>query len=270
MAIRLQPMIVGVCATVLLSVAVSAQAGERNRPAKDPLANRAMVNAGFLGKHPDLRNRNLGLAAHGRGDNEQALRYFRRASYFGDKTSQAVVAEMYWNGWGTGMDRAMAYVWMDLAAERGWPIMLARRESAWEALTPGERERALAEGVAVYARYGDDVAKPRINSQLRRGQLNTTGSRTGFAGSLMIYTAIPGTMMSSLESDGSSMPAYATIDGSEFYDRDYWEPARYHDWQERRWEQTMAGRVQAGPLQPVKKDAPVGTESENDAPGNDP
>src|SRR5690606_37356868 len=117
--------------------------------------------------------------------------------------SQAMVGEMLWKGQGTPVDRPLAYAWMDLAAERGYRGFLGFRERYWEQLDEVEREQAVSQGQAVYARYGDAVAQPRIAAVLRRARSQVTGSRTGFVGSLKIHTTGP---------DGEPI----TIDGSKF------------------------------------------------------
>src|SRR5687768_7671599 len=92
----------------------------------------------FLDAHPDIKFRNRGFAAQERGDLAAAHEAFERAARFADKPSQAVIAEMLWKGEGVAQDRAKAYAWMDLAAERGYRAMLVQREEYWKALTPAE------------------------------------------------------------------------------------------------------------------------------------
>ena len=189
----------------------------------------------FLAAHPDLRFRLLGLQAFEAGKLEKAMEHFKRAARYADKPSQAMVAELLWAGKGAAMDRATAYAWMDLAAERQFKVMLAQRERYWLALTPEEQARALEIGKAVYAEYGDKVAKPRMEVALRRARGSSTGSRTGFTGNLRII--IPG-------------PAgEITLDGSQFYQDKFWKPADYWAWQAEEWKEMPKGRVDVGPLQ---------------------
>ena len=68
-----------------------------------------MTSQGFLSAHPDLGNRLQGLDSLEDGNFKRALQDFRRASRYGDKPSQGVIAEMYWNGQGVEVDRATAY-----------------------------------------------------------------------------------------------------------------------------------------------------------------
>ena len=58
---------------------------------------------------------------------------------------------------------------MDLAAERGTEWLVVQRERFWEALSADERERAVREGRALYAEFGDPAATPRLERELRAG-----------------------------------------------------------------------------------------------------
>lgn len=150
----------------------------------DPTEDSLMVTAGFLSYHPDLRLRLEGIEALEDKQPEEAFKWFQRAAFYADKPSQGMVAEMLWTGQGVAKDPGLAYAWMDLAAERGYRGFLLLRERYWNQLDPAERERAIEHGQALYARYGDAAARPRLAAQLRRGRREMTGSRTGFTGNL--------------------------------------------------------------------------------------
>lgn len=212
-------------------------------PPPDPAADRQMVSAGFLSSHPDLRYRLLGLEEFKQGRYEDALRFFQRASFYADKPSQGMVAEMLWNGQGVARDPALAYAWMDLAAERSYAGFLGLRERYWNALGESERERALAEGEAIYAKYGDAAAQPRLATVLRRGRRNVTGSRTGFAGNVQIYVPGPG--------------GYEQIDGTKFFDERYWDPKQYQAWHDSIWMKPRIGRVSVGEVQQMPEQGPA-------------
>lgn len=199
-----------------------------------------VLSAGFLPAHPDLHFRQLGLAAFNREQYEEALHLFKRAGYFGDKPSQGMVAEMYWLGKGVAQDKAIAYAWMDLAAERGYRNFLGQREHYWSALSEAEQVRALSEGRALYARYGDAATTPRITSALRRGKNKSAGSRTGYTGNMKIVIAGPG---------GGDI----TIDGSQFYNPKYWDPEKYRAWQDSIWKEPKMGLVQVGDVEKVEQ-----------------
>ncbi|RZA37232.1 MAG: sel1 repeat family protein [Lysobacteraceae bacterium] len=235
----------------LLPFSLAIAAEKKAAPAPDPTEDPLLVSSGFLSWHPDLRFRLWGLEARGKKKFEDALQLFQRAAFYGDKPSQGMVAEMYWNGEGTAKDPALAYAWMDLAAERGYVGFLGLRERYWNALDATQRARAISEGQALYARYGDAATTPRIAAQLRRGRSKTTGSRTGSAGNLQIYVPGPGGL-------GES------IDGSKFYDERYWDPAQYRQWHDSIWSTPKVGRVEVGEIQQVGSRIPV-TQPDTDA-----
>ncbi len=225
----------------MLALAPMQSQAAENKPQAlpaDPTSDPLMITAGFLSGHPDLRFRLLGMEKRNAGDQEAAFRFFQRAAFYADKPSQAMVAEMLWNGSGTPADRAQAYAWMDLAAERGYEGFVELRERYWAALTAEQRAHAVAEGEAIYARFGDSAAKPRIATVMRRERRAVTGSRTGFAGNLRIM--VPG-------------PAGPEeIDGSKFYDDRYWDPDKYQQWHDAIWAKPRVARIDVGALSQVK------------------
>lgn len=226
--------------SMLLALQVPGAALAQSRSASsDPTEDALMLSAGFLTAHPDLRYRLLGLEEYKQGKFDDALRFFKRASYYSDKPSQGMVAEMLWNGQGTQRDPVLAYVWMDLAAERGYEGFLGLRERYWGQLDEAQRQHAIVEGQAIYAQYGDKAAQQRLATVIRRERRRMTGSRTGFTGSLQIY--VPG-------------PAgYERIDGSKFYDDRYWDPQKYQAWHDSIWMKPRVGRVSVGEIEKVKE-----------------
>jgi len=188
----------------------------------------------FLHFHPDLKHRMRGLALFEEGQLEAAHGAFLRSARFADKAAQAMVGEMYWDGIGVAADRALAYAWMDLASERGYKNFVVMRERFWARMSEEERERALQEGAALYEEFGDAVAKPRLESRLRQGRRELTGSRTGFAGSLQIMVQGPNGEYS--------------IDGSTYYADRYWKADEYFEWQDQIWHDPPVGTVEIGPL----------------------
>jgi len=201
-----------------------------------------MSTESFLEQHPDIHYRLLGLKAYRAKKFGDALAHFRRAARFADKPSQGMVAEMLWAGEGTPADRALAYAWMDLAAERDYNLMLVRREVFWQSLDAGERARALAEGKAIYAEFGDEVTQPRLERLLRAERRRVTGSRLGFVGNVQIVIPSP--------------TGDVSIDASHYYQDKFWKPEEYWKWQERDWKPPAKGHVEVGPLKsegPPKK-----------------
>lgn len=124
--------------------------------------------------------RELGIEAQREGRASRAHTHFLRAARLADKLSQAAIAEQYWTGQGVDADRALGYVWMDLAAERGTPALIGLRESYWQTLSAVERERVRAAGPALYAVYGDVAAMPRHAREQRRERYRIVGSRLGW------------------------------------------------------------------------------------------
>ena len=220
-----------------------AQGSKPTPPPPDPTESSSMVGAGFLSAHPDLRYRLLGMDEFKRGRYEDALRFFKRAAYYADKPSQGMVAEMLWNGQGTERDPVLAYAWMDLAAERGYAGFLGVRERYWNTLLEEQRARAINDGQALYAKYGDAAAQPRIATVLRRERRRTTGSRLGAVGNLQIY--VPGPS------------GFEQLDGSKFYDERYWDPQQYQAWHDSVWMKPRIGRVSVGELEQVQDSGKV-------------
>ncbi len=190
----------------------------------------------FFNGHPDLKWRALAVQARDQGHWSRAYTYFRRAARYADKASQAMVAEMLWEGRGVDVDRPLAYVWMDLAAERGREQFAQWRELYWLQLTPEERSEALRIGAQVYAEYGDEVAKRRQEGAMRRARQQITGSRTGYVGFLSVQSVVNGQYQ-------------GQIDGALFYDPKYWEPEQYWHWQDEIWDQLPRGIIDVLPIQ---------------------
>ncbi len=209
----------------------------KDDPADDP----RVVSAGFLNFHPDLQYRGYGYAAYRKQQFERALVLFRRAAYFADKPSQGMIGEMYAKGEGVPRDMALAYAWMDLAAERGYVGFTVLRERYWAAMSQAERDRSLEQGQALYAQFGDGAAKPRFATQLRRGSKEGVGSRTGFKGNVKINILGPS--------------GEETIDGSKFRDASYWNADQYWAMQDRVWRNPAGAKVNVGDVEAVRDTA---------------
>jgi hypothetical protein len=215
-----------------LALPAAAQSGDQG-PVNEPGAE--VMAAGFMNAHPDLMYRSRGVERFRDGDYEEALVRFTRAARFADKPSQGMLGEMYWTGQGVAQDRAMAYAWMDLAAERMWRPFVIKREMYWNELSADERERALEEGQKLYAEYGDAVAKPRKEQVMSRERKNVVGSRTG---------AVSGAVSIQIPGPGGT----ETISAKDYYDDRYWEADTYWAWQERVWKEARPAMVDVGPL----------------------
>lgn len=234
--------ILGCCLLLIASALPSAHAA-----AQEERIDPAVLTEGFLAAHPDLRWRAEGVRSYERKDYAAALTELKRAAYYGDKPAQAIIAEMYWGGIGVPEDRALAYAWMDIAAERAYHDFLVRREGYWRALDEAQRRDALERGQAVLAEYGDDVAKPRLERILKREMRRVTGSRVGFVGNL---TIIPNT--------GPLAGTGMTLRGDEYYAKKYWQPKEYWQLQDALWKAPLKGRVRVGELESVESKAGAG------------
>lgn len=195
----------------------------------------------FERHHPDVYHRQRGLEAFGADRPHAAVAEFLQGARFADKGSQAMLAEMHWDGLGVPPDRAVAYAWMDLAAERGYPLLVAKRERYSQAMTPAERERALVLGVALYADYGDAVAKPRLDDILLQGTRDIVGSRVGGTAAFVeVYTDI-GRGDSKNPVQGRKRPDY--------YAARYWQPDDYWRSVDLAWSTPPKGIVRVLPIE---------------------
>lgn len=195
-------------------------------PRTDAYESIVLQSHEFLVYHPDLRFRGLGMQARERGRHEEARNDFRNAARYGDKLSQAALADMLWNGQGGPVDRALGYAWMDLAAERGTEWLVVQRERFWEALSADERARAVREGRALYAEFGDPAATPRLERELRAGSMQQTGSRAGWNGAM--------------RSQGRGDAGSRVLQPEKHQLARYWDPVAYRQWQDE--ELARAGR----------------------------
>jgi len=213
------------------------------------LEYRLLNTEAMLGAHPDYRWRREGLLAIEQGRQDLARIYLKRAARYADKPAQALIAERYWKGEGVAQDRALAYAWMDLAAERGYTVFLVHRENYWDALTAAERERALRVGQDVYAEYGDSVAQPRLSLVLKNRHRAKTGSRSGSSNFVQVFEA-----PSHNPSGGNGIGRHGTSQfyrGAwlpNYYQPKLWVPERYWDWQNDLYRGLPEGIVRIGEL----------------------
>jgi len=251
----------------VLSLGISQAHAGRDAGRLHPDDLEAIDTPVFLKHHPDVQWRFEGLDELEKGNTRIAFRHFVHAAEYGDKLSQAMVAEMYWKGRGTSRDRALAYAWMDLAAERLYEPLLVKREQYWAALSEKERARALEAGQGIYAEYGDDVALPRLKQLFDRGKRGMTGSRLGSQiGTRSIY---PGSGSSSVQLNMNCgfggpgeirqcMGFSASGDGKHIdrlWDRQFWNVREYVSWKETTLDYDLAGggRVEVSPMEVVER-----------------
>ena len=89
-----------------------AQEAPTGQPVTDPKDLREldkfeemMSLPGVATQHRDIYYRELAMEAYKSGAKERALKMFMRAASYADKPSQAALANMYWDGIGTPVDR---------------------------------------------------------------------------------------------------------------------------------------------------------------------
>lgn len=210
-----------------------------------------VLTDGFLEAHLDLFYRKAGIAADKRGDFADARKHYQLAARYADKPSQARLGEIYWEGQGVSADHVMGFLWMALAAERGYDAFQARKMEYWNALTPEERKRAVALDQKMLGEYGDAVAKPRQAKVMRREALRGSGGLLGYSGAsaLSISTARGG-----------------TIDPEIFYAKEFWEPEAYWQMQDYVWDGRSPGRVDIGQVQDLGAQPPSATQPKDDDP----
>lgn len=157
---------------------------------------------------PNEQARWRGLKSYVQGDYVDAIDQFKRAAFNADKFSQHYLSLIYWHGIGVSRDPVEAYIWSDLAAERGSHKLLAVREKMWSKLTPGEQAQVQDRGMEFYSTYGDDVAKPRVENVMRQFARDMTGSRVGYRNQQLAVTGRPINGLLSTQK-GSNASAYA-------------------------------------------------------------
>jgi hypothetical protein len=210
-----------------------------------------VLTDGFLEAHPDLFYRKAGIAADKRGDFAAARKQYQIAARFADKPSQARLGEIYWEGQGVDADHVMGFMWMALAAERGYDAFQARKMEYWNALTPAERKRAVALDKKMLGDYGDAVAKPRQAKVMRREALRGTGGLLGYSGASALSI---------------STPRGGNIDPEVYYAKEFWEPEAYWQMQDYVWDGRSPGRVDIGEVQNLDAPPPSDAKPKDDNP----
>lgn len=232
-----------------LATVVSAQAGDALKLTDAKFHEIDSMERAARGR-PNEEARLSALKAYRRGDHGDALRHFERAAYYADKYSQHSLSLMHWHGVGVPADRVQAYVWADLAAERGVRSLLLLRERMWQELSADERERARSMGPEHYARYGDEVAQRRAEGAMRRFVAKMTGSRAGFEAQKLEIAGRPqgGTFAPQVGSMSTMYIDSVAASREELYGDTRRDLAAYWARQDR----LLDGRVEVGPMRPVR------------------
>jgi hypothetical protein len=171
----------------------------------------ATQTSGLLAARPDIRWRIAGEQARAEGRDEEARLRFRRAARYGDKQAQSILARMYHDGDGAVRDRALAFAWMAIAAERGDARYVQLRDRYWQQFDAAQRREAEARLRTLQAEYGDARAIPRLRRSIRGARHQATGSRLGYAGVLEVTTT-----------NGHRDTSGTSMSGPDYYDEKYW------------------------------------------------
>jgi len=210
-------------------------------------ANEAAIlgSPSFLDGHPDLRYRTMALKAMRKEDKLRIVKNFELSARYADKISQSILADLYWKGAYVTTNRPLALAWSTLSAERGYRQFVKQRDQMSAQLTPEERAQAERELAKLEPEYGDAAAKPRMEAKLREARKRQTGSRLGgnSTAPAQVLLAGPG---------GETI----TVDASEFYAREYWEPDAYWEWMDSVWAAPRTGHVILQDFEPVRDPAP--------------
>ncbi|UNK48385.1 hypothetical protein MNR01_11465 [Lysobacter sp. S4-A87] len=206
--------------------------------------------------HPNETWRLNGLKSYLSGHYDEAVQRFENAASYADKHSQHYLSLMYWYGQGVPADPVRAYIWSDLAAERGVNRLLVIREKMWAGLTPEQQHQVQEQGPEYYAKYGDGVARPRADVEIRRFTRDMTGSHVGYRNQTIdIFQGGPPN-----GSFGNTTPALLaawmqTVEGTkgeQFYAADRTANVSYWQAQDAELGSTDAGSVGVGPMAPAR------------------
>jgi hypothetical protein len=225
-------------ATCLFFVSGLANAA-KNDPLNDPDVQktlRAMKDADTW-YHPDLFGEFAGMRRYAHHDYAGALKYFKIGAYYSDKLSALSVGLMYLNGEGVRKDPLTAYAWLVVAAERGYPEFVATRDRVKATLSPAQLQQAAPILAAVQAKYGDQVAKNRLVVQMRQGQMQITGSHTGF--DFGISQLNTGNCAGPAVEVGGEALAKAGCGDRSIFAKWRWDPKTYFAVRDSRWKATV-------------------------------
>jgi uncharacterized protein len=247
------------CAMLLPIAACAAPAAETSAGSTDAL-QAATVDTDAMAKHdfdalvkmaanhPNELHRIHANKAAASGDWGDAARHFRIAARHADKYSQHRLSMLYWHGVGVAADRVEAYIWADLAAERGYPQFLAIREKMWGALTLQQQAAVPARGRAFFDEYADAAAKPRVERAIAQGLRQRTGSHTGFDAGLIISSIGPGNQL---------FGSVGGVNLKQMYDASRTDPKKYWAFEDMVWKNGMVkvGEIENVPTERVPADA---------------
>jgi hypothetical protein len=252
-----------IAALVLLATAASARP-----PAEHPLqdaASQKVLDA--MGRtstwgHPDQYGEFSGMQHYAAGHYKAAMTSFLLGARYADKLSQLSIGLMYLNGQGVQKDPVEAFAWVAIAAERKYPQFIETRDGIWSTLNAAQRAQAKVRIDALYAEYGDQVAKPRMARALRWSLAEATGFELGYDRS--------GSVISLSTNNPPPACGAQTIDGApitgcgDLYAESRWNPKKYFQSRDDAW----VGTVSVGKLQAVKADGKAPAPASSASPGH--
>lgn len=211
----------------------------------------------YTAGHPDEQGEYAGMLAYAKGDYATALTEFKSGARYADKFSQLNIGLMYLNGEGVEKDAVEAFAWVAIAAERKYPQFLATRDRIWSQLDASQREQAKARVEALYAEYGDTVAKPRMERALRRGISDMTGTGLGYPTGQAVYTDLPGRYAQC----GKAANLVLVLGCGDVYAKARWQPKQYFQARDQIWTGTVTvGSLQDVPMKNAAESEPAGSE----------
>lgn len=250
------------CATAAFASAPTPAGTTGSRPPVTPDVERmltAMDNSSTWG-HPDLFGEFAGMRRYFEGDYEGAMKYFKYGARYSDKLSQATIGMMYLNGEGVAKDPVTACAWLELAAERHYPSIVAARDRVCNTLAPAQSRAASRVLDQLLPEYGDAVAKVRLTVELTKSKREMTGSRVGHDfgvgtvnGAMGSPSQRGGNCGPTMSYGGYSLPS-DRCSGGDFWSPWLWNPEEYFSVRDAAWR----GTVTVGPLKVQSPPAPQG------------
>ncbi|RDZ26443.1 sel1 repeat family protein [Lysobacter silvisoli] len=212
--------------------------------------------------HPNELHRWHGVWAYDNGRYDEAIVQFRRAARYADKYSQHFLSMMYWYGEGAAPDRVEAYLWADLAAERGDNAdLLEIREKIWASLSAEQQLQVAERGEDYATRYGDKAALPRINSHIRHFARSQTGSRVGAQTARLDIGLGRPDIWAGGGGSAVSTQAMKGVQTGEFYGAHRTRPDAY--WKDQGLLlRTLTGQVEVGDVDKVEGKTPAPSEAD--------
>ncbi len=195
--------------------------------------------SGFAEHTPGNRHLVDGDRAYRNGQYTRAKVRFLAGARWADKLAQFNLGVMNYHGQGVPQDKARAWAWFALSAERGYPRMVEMADQIYRELNDEKKARGqrILED-ELQPQFGDNVAVERTARRMERERRRATGSRTGAIGSLVV-----------IDRSGQSRT------GQEFYRADAWDFRQIIDMETRIFNALDGGTVSLRDLEIVEEKA---------------